>query len=191
MNEKYKGRISRRLFVTRAGVGAAVGAGCLRFGLPEAIAAAQAAGKPLLTQESLNSFLTAKAEQQPEFRRTLSEAQENLKDFVRSHFHLSPEQEAALDSMTLEQVNKVRQAVQEAVEKHYKVEVRFVADSRARNLSTPQTILGFVQNPPPPPHGGQGSKPGQGKTTVTNVDVNVNLGIVSVTVHCHHESTTK
>ena len=191
MDEKHKGRISRRLFVARAGVGAAVGAGCLRFGLREALAAAQAAGKPLLTEESVNSFLAAKAEREPEFRRTLSEAQENLQEFVRSHFYLTQQQEAALDSITQEQVNKVRQALQEAVGKHYKVEVRFVTDSQTRNFSIQQTILEFSQNPPPPPHGGQGAKPGQGKVTVTNVDVNVNLGIVSVTVHCHHESTTK
>jgi hypothetical protein len=192
MGKTAAGRIARRDFVKKAGLGAVMGAGCLRAGLKEALAAAQVAGKPLLTEGNLNAFIATKTEHEAEFRQSVRDAEADLKGLVRTHFHLTAEQEQALESLTQEQTNKIIALLNEAAEKHAKVEVRFITDAHSMSFLRQSPTLSFAQNPPPP-HGGHGGK--SGKTTVSDISGSASasaMGVtVTVSVHCHKETTTK
>jgi hypothetical protein len=91
------------------------GLGCLRTPLKEALVQAQQAGKPLLLPQNLNSFIVQNQTRPAEQRLKLAaEAKADVKAFIRQNFHLMPEQEAGLDSLTNRQIEVIKMAIDKA-----------------------------------------------------------------------------
>lgn len=105
--------LTRRDFVKTGLATALVGAGCLSFGLKEALAQAKETGKPLLTPESLNKlFANGKAN-----KVLAGEAIPDIKAFIRRRFTLTSQQNQVLDKFSMTDLTKL-QDVLKPVSKH-------------------------------------------------------------------------
>jgi hypothetical protein len=192
MSRSGKNLIGRREFVKKAGTGTVVGLGCLRFGLKKALAAAQVAGKPLLTERNVNHFISGKVANEAEFRQAGAEAKQDVKTFARTHFHLTPDQEQALDSLTPEQISTINHWIDVALEKHANVQVKFTVESAAMDHPTATREMGFLPAQAPTTHAGKPTK----KTTMTSVSGSASGSVggvtatVSISFSCKKTSTT-
>ncbi len=147
MNEGKNGSINRRQFIKRAATSAIVGAGCLKFGLREALAQAKALGKPLFTTENLNALIAKRQD----FHKHANEAKLELKGWVRKNFYLAPEQDKALGAFTAEKVKRVKDAIHLAQQKNYRflVLIGQPKPAPAANLRLNERIpvMGFLAPP--------------------------------------------
>ena len=131
--------MGRRDFLRRA----AVAGGCLGLGLRAALAEAQEAGKPLLTEKGLNALVPANkpsGKELEDYRRTLEEAGRDPKAFVRKRFHLTKEQERKLDSLTASDLEAIRRALETARAKDQRLRVILVPEGE-RPRSVPALAL--------------------------------------------------
>ncbi len=144
--EKDKG-LDRRQFIKRAATSAIVGAGCLKFGLREALAQAKAAGKPLFTTEHVNALIA----KHQDFHKHANEAKLDLKGWVRKNFYLAPEQEKVLGGLTAEKVKRVKDAIRLAQQKNYRFLVLIgqpkPAPAANLRLNERVPVMGFLAPP--------------------------------------------
>src|SRR6266853_2071033 len=103
MSQKSESAIARREFL-KSGAIAAVGIGCLSLDLREAIAQARQAGKPLFTENNLNRFIRANPPKSKSGQGLGREAAQDVKSFIRNHFHLTAEQQQELESVSNEDI---------------------------------------------------------------------------------------
>ncbi len=112
MNNEGAKKVARREFMKSGAAGAAaavVGLSALSGGLKEALAQARETGKPLLTEEALNSlFLPSGSNKRSDASRLAAEAKRDVKGFVRSRFTLTRPQEEMLESLSEEQLETIR-----------------------------------------------------------------------------------
>lgn len=114
MSKIHKEKDTGRRDFLKAGTAAILGLGCLTAGLKDALAQATQTGKPLFLPQNLNSFI-AKNQVDRVKRLTLaSEAKTDLKAFLRRNFHLMPEQELGLASLSKRQLVVIKKAVDRA-----------------------------------------------------------------------------
>lgn len=127
-------RTGRREFLTKTAATAAIGAGCWRASLREALAQALASGKPLLTETNINALVDHIYQRNQTDSEFLA-AKRAMKTWLPSNFKLSLEQLDGLNAMKDSEVAKVQQAIDQALAKHYRLQVKITP--RPRPTSRP------------------------------------------------------
>ena len=147
MSEEENGNVNRRQFIKRAATATLVGAGCLKFGLREAVAQAKAAGKPLFTTENVNALIAKRQD----FHKHANEAKVELKGWIRKNFYLAPQQEKTLNDFSAEKVKRVKDAIDLAQQKNYRFQVLIGQPKTASrpDLRTSEkvSVMGFLAAP--------------------------------------------
>lgn len=166
MSPTSSNTIGRREFF-KAGAIAAAGMGCFTFGgLKEALAQAKAVGKPLLTEQSLNALVPAKAPvgaARKEFVQLAKEARADLKAFIRMRFVLTRVQEQFLHALSDRDLAAINKAIEGALEKGSKFQVKFLTQAQPPGSAKPK--------PGPAGDPGKDKKPGDSEGTPVTVGV--------------------
>ena len=179
-----QGRLDRRTFLAK-GMAAAAGFGCLTFGqLRKAVAQSRVTAKPILTQASLNALIP---KQPAQFRAAAQQARTNFKAYIRSHFTLTPAQDTALTAMTQSDVNQVLSAINTALEKNYRLQVRMSPRSPGSGNPTIQKpVLKGATGP-------RGDPITSTKRAYAEKEPGVQVGAVTITAdgsYSHHDGFT-
>src|SRR5262245_23794963 len=82
--------------------------------LRAALAAAKAAGKPLLVEENLNAFLSV-PRSPAELSRLATQAKGDLPSFLTAHFHLTPKQQEEVRKMPAAGKEQLRRLIDATV----------------------------------------------------------------------------
>lgn len=122
-------KMKRREFLI-GGATAAAGLTLFNRNLRAAVAAARQSGKPMLTEGSLNSFISANPVNTPKGHQVLTEAGANLEAFAEKHFTLTAEQRRELATISPEDRKKLADAIEQARSENKLLKVRIV-NSRA------------------------------------------------------------
>ncbi len=125
MDKARKEGTGRREFL-KTGVVAAIGIGCLRGNLREALAQANAAGKPLFMPENINKLIAKHQSGNPaELRALANQAKANPKGFIAKNFYLTPRQQHEFDALGPRHMEVITTAIDRAG-KGVDVKVRIV-----------------------------------------------------------------
>ena len=123
-------KMKRREFIV-GGATAAVGLTCLSKGIRAALAAAQKAGKPLLTEKSLNAYIKGNSLRTQRGQSLGAEAIRDLNGFIQGRFHLTEAQSRELASLSAEDKSKLTDAIKDMREKKGSISVRIVPAGRS------------------------------------------------------------
>lgn len=115
--------MNRREFLKDGMTPVVVGAGCLKFGLKDALAQAKQAGKPLFSVQRLNALVPSKPN--ATYIGRAKEAEHDPLDFARKYFHVTSKQEESLASLSPDDIEIIRKAIRTALEKNYRLRVTF------------------------------------------------------------------
>jgi hypothetical protein len=106
-------KMKRREFLA-VGATAAVGLSLFNKNVRAALAAARQAGKPMLTERNLNSFVKANPPHTQKGQEVFAEAASNLDGFVEKYFHLTDEQRRELATISPEDRKKLTDTIEQA-----------------------------------------------------------------------------
>ena len=125
MAKARKEGTGRREFL-KTGVVAAIGIGCLRGNLREALAQANDAGKPLFMPANINKLIAKHQSGNPaELRALANQAKADPKGFIAKNFYLTPRQQHELDALEPRHMEVITTAIDQAG-KGVNVKVRIV-----------------------------------------------------------------
>lgn len=117
-------KIDRRQFLNAGLTRAAVTFGCLRFGLEEALAQSERTGKPILTDKNLNEFVLEQARNNK--LREFEAAENEPIGFLEKRLTVTDEQRRQYDSLSKEDKETIRKAIQIMAKEEGIVKWRFV-----------------------------------------------------------------
>jgi len=120
VKQKPGHKMNRRELLGGALTGAAVLAGYSFLGLKNAIAVAKKQGKPLFSPEALNALFPVKLNS--DYKKLLTEAQNDPQAFVRNHFALTPDQEKSLAALTSDDLSSLKLGIGIALHEDLRIE---------------------------------------------------------------------
>jgi hypothetical protein len=129
-------KLKRREFLV-GGATAVVGLTLFSKNVRATLSAAQQAGKPLLTEKSLNTFIKANSLRTQKGQSLSAEAARDINGFIQEHFYLTEAQRTELAALSAEDQREIADAIQKAREKKGRISVR-ITPLRASNAGSRQ-----------------------------------------------------
>ena len=114
-------QIARRTFLLNG----VLATGAIGFGIRKVFAQARIAGKPALTEATMNRLLTSGSPEK--YREICLAVQKDLPGFIRKTFYLTPQQEKAVAALTPEQIQTVQGGLKSSMDKGIRAKVQLEA----------------------------------------------------------------
>lgn len=132
--ESNNNNVTRRNFL-RDSVLALAGLSCLSFDLRAALKEARLAGKPLLTEKSINALIQAHPPHMAIFQRKGREAARDVKGFLKEHFYFTPTQQQELEALSPADVRQIQEVIRNVVESKGQLKVVITGEERRKRKS--------------------------------------------------------
>ncbi len=117
-----KDKIARRSFLRDSLSSAAIGVVGIRFAIRDVVAQAKRVNKPILTERNFNALIPG---DQNSLRPLAVEAKRDLRAYIRKRFYLTSSQQHALDELSERDIEKVKEAIDMALDKRKRIRVKF------------------------------------------------------------------